>query len=84
MKLEAIGDWRRQELSYQKNLKKIHNYKNIFLDRDGIINEVVVRNNEISSPRHVSEFIFRQDFLEFIKIVPLKIEWYLKFLLGRK
>ncbi len=47
-------------------MKKIEKYKNIFLDRDGVINEVIIRENEVTSPRSVSEFIFREDFLEFI------------------
>jgi len=54
-------------LNYQQKLINIHNYKNIFLDRDGIINEVIVRESGISSPRKVSEFIFRQDFIEFMR-----------------
>ena len=59
-------------MNCQKNLIKIHNYKNIFLDRDGVINEVVIRDNLISSPRNVSEFRFRKDFLNFI--VKVEIE----------
>ncbi len=54
-------------MNCQKNLIKIYNYKNIFLDRDGVINEVVIRDNLISSPRNVSEFRFRNDFLNFIE-----------------
>lgn len=34
----------------------------IFLDRDGIINDVVVRDSGVSSPRTLDEFILRQDF----------------------
>ena len=34
----------------------------IFLDRDGIINDVVVRDSGISSPRSLDEFILREDF----------------------
>ena len=40
--------------------------QNIFLDRDGIINEVVLRGEIIGSPRNFSEFSFRQDFLDVI------------------
>ena len=42
--------------------------QNIFLDRDGIINEVVLRGEIIGSPRNFSEFSFRQDFLDVIPI----------------
>ena len=44
---------------------EINNYKNIFLDRDGVINEVVIRDETISSPWYLDEFKFRQDFLDF-------------------
>lgn len=37
---------------YQKSK---HN-NNLFLDRDGIINEVVIRDNKISSPQKIEEF----------------------------
>ena len=59
-------------MSYQKNLIKIHKYKNIFLDRDGVINEVVIRDNLISSPRNVSEFRFRNDFIDFIENIDIE------------
>lgn len=39
--------------------------RNIFLDRDGIINEVVIRDSVVSSPRSLDEFVIRSDFLEF-------------------
>jgi len=52
-------------LSYQKKLA--NSYKNIFLDRDGVVNEMIMRGNVVSSPRSVNEFIFRQDFLDFVK-----------------
>ena len=39
--------------------------KNIFLDRDGIINEVVLRNSKAESPRTLSEFNIRQEFVDF-------------------
>ena len=59
-------------MNCQKKLIKIHNYKNIFLDRDGVINEVVIRDNLLSSPRNVSEFRFRNDFLDFIENVDIE------------
>lgn len=46
------------------NLKE---FKNIFFDRDGVINEVIMRGNEVSSPRILDEFKIRDDFLELIK-----------------
>lgn len=39
--------------------------KNIFLDRDGVINEIVMREGKISSPRSLSEFSIRKEFAEF-------------------
>ena len=47
---------------------KLKQYKNIFLDRDGIINEVIIRNGLVSSPRNFDEFVIRNDFLNFIKL----------------
>ena len=52
-------------MSYQKKLA--HSYKNIFLDRDEIVNEMIMRGNIVSSPRSANEFVFRQDFLDFVK-----------------
>lgn len=46
---------------------KINKFKNIFLDRDGIVNDVILRNNIVSSPRSLEEFKFRDDFLNFAK-----------------
>jgi len=43
----------------------IEQYKNIFLDRDGIINDVIIRGEVVSSPRLLSEFILRDDFIQF-------------------
>ncbi len=37
----------------------------IFLDRDGIINDVVSRSGELSSPRTLSEFKIRDEFIGF-------------------
>lgn len=47
--------------------------KNIFFDRDGIINEVVIRDNVVSSPRTTFEFKVRDEFLTFYK--DLKLEY---------
>jgi D-glycero-D-manno-heptose 1,7-bisphosphate phosphatase len=46
---------------------KINKFKNIFLDRDGIVNDVILRNGIVSSPRSLEEFKFRDDFLNFAK-----------------
>ena len=46
--------------------------KNIFLDRDGIINEVVMRGDTIGSPRSLDEFTFRKDFLLFFELIKNK------------
>lgn len=43
----------------------LNKYKHVFLDRDGIVNEVIKRGNVISSPRCYEEFKFRSDFLNF-------------------
>jgi len=45
----------------------LNKFKNIFLDRDGIVNEVILRDEIISSPRSLEEFKFRDDFLNFAK-----------------
>jgi D-glycero-D-manno-heptose 1,7-bisphosphate phosphatase len=39
--------------------------KNIFLDRDGIINDVILRNAKVESPRRFSEFNIRHEFADF-------------------
>lgn len=39
--------------------------KTIFFDRDGVINEVVMRGTVVASPRSVAELKLRKDFLEF-------------------
>jgi D-glycero-D-manno-heptose 1,7-bisphosphate phosphatase len=41
--------------------------KTIFLDRDGIINDVVLRDSKVESPRTVSEFKIRPEFINFYK-----------------
>ena len=56
---------------------KISTYKNIFLDRDGIINEVVMRDGVVSSPRSYKEFCYRDDFLEFSKKASKSFNFYL-------
>ena len=43
----------------------IQKYKNIFLDRDGVINDVIIRGKVVSSPRLLSEFKLRDDFIQF-------------------
>ena len=40
--------------------------KALFLDRDGVINEVVFRNGEPSSPRKIEEFIVEQSTINII------------------
>lgn len=37
--------------------------RNIFFDRDGIINEVVMRGEVVGSPRTADEFVIREDFV---------------------
>ena len=44
---------------------KVYDYKNLFLDRDGIINEVIMRENIVSSPRCLDEFKLKEDFIAF-------------------
>jgi D-glycero-D-manno-heptose 1,7-bisphosphate phosphatase len=39
--------------------------KNIFLDRDGTINEIIFRDSKATSPRSVEEFRLRDDFVRF-------------------
>ncbi len=39
--------------------------KNIFLDRDGTINEIIFRDSKATSPRSVDEFRLRDDFIRF-------------------
>jgi len=43
----------------------LNKYKNIFLDRDGIINSIIKRDGIISSPRSIEEFKLRNDFVMF-------------------
>ena len=45
----------------------LNDFKNIFLDRDGIVNQVIEREGIISSPRAIGEFFLREDFLDFSK-----------------
>jgi D-glycero-D-manno-heptose 1,7-bisphosphate phosphatase len=50
--------------------------KTLFLDRDGVINEIVMREGVVSSPRSTAEFVIRHDFDEFyrrIDSVPLNL-----------
>lgn len=46
--------------------------KNIFLDRDGIINNVVIRNSKVESPRNFKEFCVKDEFREFYDQVSLR------------
>ena len=43
--------------------------KTIFLDRDGIINDVVIRDSVISSPRHPGEFHITEDFPHLYEVI---------------
>ncbi len=52
-------------------------YNNIFLDRDGIVNDVILRKGEVSSPRSIDEFIFRKDFLSFAKKIDKNYKFFL-------
>jgi D-glycero-D-manno-heptose 1,7-bisphosphate phosphatase len=55
----------------------LNKFKNIFLDRDGIVNEVILRDEIISSPRSLEEFKFRNDFLNFAKKINRNHNFYL-------
>ena len=55
----------------------LNNYKNIFLDRDGIVNDIILRGRVVSSPRSLAEFKFRDDFLSFAKEVDKRKNFYL-------
>jgi D-glycero-D-manno-heptose 1,7-bisphosphate phosphatase len=43
----------------------------IFFDRDGVINEVVLQNGEVSSPRTPDQFHLRSDFITTYDQLPL-------------
>ena len=45
-------------------------YRNIIFDRDGIINDVVIRQDTVSSPRNLNEFVLEKDFKEFVNKLP--------------
>ena len=47
--------------------KKLIPYKNIFLDRDGIINNIIMRDEIVSSPRTLDEFQFTDHIFEFVE-----------------
>ncbi len=55
---------------------KIEKFDHIFLDRDGVINEVVFRGDIVSSPQTLEEFSFKQDIKEFINRFNKKKEFY--------
>jgi D-glycero-D-manno-heptose 1,7-bisphosphate phosphatase len=44
--------------------------KTIFFDRDGVINDVVIRDKVVASPRTKQELSVRADFLSFYKSLP--------------
>ncbi len=46
--------------------------KNIFFDRDGVINNVVIRDSRVESPRSIKEFSVKEDFLKFYDQVQQK------------
>jgi D-glycero-D-manno-heptose 1,7-bisphosphate phosphatase len=50
-----------RSLTEQTALKQI---RTIFFDRDGVINDVVMRGSSVSSPRTLAEFHIRPDFRE--------------------
>lgn len=41
----------------------------VFLDRDGIINEIVARGSIVSSPRSIAEFSFTSDFASLVPLI---------------
>lgn len=55
----------------------MNKYKNIFLDRDGVINEIIYRKDKVSSPRLLEEFKIREDFLTFSKNIDKKLNFFL-------
>ena len=50
--------------------------KNIFLDRDGIVNEVMIRNNKIESPRFLHEFKILDDFIEIYNVLKAWLQFF--------
>lgn len=50
----------------------LNKYKNIFLDRDGVINSIIQRGSIISSPRSLDEFKLRDDFIMFANSIKNK------------
>ena len=56
---------------------KINRFKNIFLDRDGIVNDVILRDGIVSSPRSLVEFKVRDDFLKFSKEIDKNYNFFL-------
>jgi D-glycero-D-manno-heptose 1,7-bisphosphate phosphatase len=55
---------------------KIKNFKNIFLDRDGIINDVVIRKGVVSSPRNIKEFQIKHDFIAFSEQIENSLDFF--------
>ena len=52
-------------------------YRNIIFDRDGIINDVVIRQDTVSSPRNLNEFVLKKDFKEFVNKLPSSLTYLL-------
>jgi D-glycero-D-manno-heptose 1,7-bisphosphate phosphatase len=46
----------------------------LFLDRDGVLNHVVIRGEEISSPRHIEEFKVTED-IDALASTEIKKNW---------
>ena len=55
------------------SLISLSKYKNIFFDRDGIINHVVMRDFVVGSPRYFEEFIIRSDFRALYSRIPREV-----------
>ena len=55
-------------------LISLQHYNHIFLDRDGIINHVVMRGSVIGSPRTMDEFVIRPEFLLFYRRIPKNVD----------
>lgn len=48
----------------------IGSYKNIFFDRDGIVNNIVMRGLVVGSPRCLQDFSIRPDFIALYERIP--------------
>src|SRR3990167_614817 len=56
----------------RRNTQNTTMIKTIFLDRDGVINSVIMRGSQIDSPRAFHEFHVRRDFLLFYNEAQLR------------